>query len=58
MPEQIVVVPLIVGVGNGVTVTETDLLPVHPPVVAVTLYVVVLPGVTVIAVVVAPVFQL
>jgi hypothetical protein len=56
-PEQMVVTPPIVGTGNGVTVTATDCDPVQPPVVTVTLYVVLLLGVTVIAAVLAPVSQ-
>ena len=52
------VVGLIVGVGNGFTTWVAVVLEVQPaPLVTVTVYVVVAPGVTVILAVVAPVFH-
>ena len=58
-PLQMVVIPPMVGTGNGFTVTDIDAVPVHPLVVAVTLYVVgFIVGLTVIVVAVPPVFQL
>ena len=53
--ELIAAGPVITGVGFVFTVTVWLALPVHPPTaVTVTVYVVVLPGVTVIACVVSP----
>lgn len=57
VPEQMVV-ELTVTVGFGVIVTVLVLTFVHPPVVPVTVYTVVLPGVTFMLALVAPVFQL
>ena len=37
VPAQMVVVPLIVGIGLGGTITATVAVPIQPPVVAVTL---------------------
>ena len=54
VPVQIVVFPVIVGLGGEVIVTVTIVIPVHPLVVAVTVYVVGIAGDTVILVVDAP----
>lgn len=57
-PTQTVFDPVMVRDGFGFTVTVTDLIPVHPPdSETVTVYVVVVTGLTVIADVVAPLLQ-
>ena len=57
-PTQMTLVPEMLGVGKGFTVTVLVDEAVHPPApVTVTVYVVVAPGLTVIAAVVAPVFH-
>jgi hypothetical protein len=57
-PLQGLKVPVIVGVGRVFTVTAVDVVPVQPfELVTVTVYVVLVEGVTVMAAVVAPVLQ-
>ena len=56
-PEQIDVVPLILAVGEGLTVTVAIAVPVHPLVVPVTVYEVVVVGETVYGFAVEPPVQ-